>query len=181
MFKVHLNEGDIVIRSVREADAEQLTNWWNDGAVMAHAGFPHGLGQSIEETRRQIARNVNSCAQLLIIELEGTPIGEMNYRALDGHSVEIGIKLCDPTAQNRGLGTLALTLIISYLFRREDVDEIRLDTNVNNTRAQRVYERLGFTRVRVNRDAWRDQDGVHQSSIDYVLTRESWKKTHPED
>lgn len=28
------------------ADAVILTNWWNDGAIMVHAGFPKGIGEN---------------------------------------------------------------------------------------------------------------------------------------
>ncbi len=35
---------NLTIRQAEVADAKQLTAWWNDGAVMAHAGFPNGLG-----------------------------------------------------------------------------------------------------------------------------------------
>lgn len=30
---------NLTIRQAEVADAEQLAAWWNDGAVMAHAGF----------------------------------------------------------------------------------------------------------------------------------------------
>ena len=36
--------GNLTIRQADVADAKQLTAWWNDGEVMAHAGFPYGLG-----------------------------------------------------------------------------------------------------------------------------------------
>ncbi len=35
---------DISIRNAETKDCEQLAKWWNDGNVMAHAGFPLGLG-----------------------------------------------------------------------------------------------------------------------------------------
>ena len=35
---------DLCIRNAEEKDCEQLAAWWNDGSVMAHAGFPNGLG-----------------------------------------------------------------------------------------------------------------------------------------
>lgn len=35
---------NLTIRQAEVADAKQLAAWWNDGAVMAHAGFPNGLG-----------------------------------------------------------------------------------------------------------------------------------------
>ena len=40
---------NLTIRDAVAADAEQLTAWWNDGAVMAHAGFPKGLGTTEEK------------------------------------------------------------------------------------------------------------------------------------
>jgi hypothetical protein len=35
---------NLTIRQAEVADAKQLAAWWNDGAVMAHAGLPNGLG-----------------------------------------------------------------------------------------------------------------------------------------
>jgi RimJ/RimL family protein N-acetyltransferase len=60
------------------------------------------------------------------------------------------------------------------LFREYGYDQIRLDTNLNNLRAQHVYEQLGFVKVRVNRDSWTDQLGALQSSVDYECSREQW-------
>lgn len=31
---------DLCIRNAEGKDCEQLATWWNDGSVMAHAGFP---------------------------------------------------------------------------------------------------------------------------------------------
>lgn len=40
---------NLTIRQADVADAKQLTAWWNDSAVMAHAGFPNSLGTTEEE------------------------------------------------------------------------------------------------------------------------------------
>lgn len=45
---------ELCIRNAEEADCAQLAKWWNDGSVMAHAGFPRGLGITAEEIREQI-------------------------------------------------------------------------------------------------------------------------------
>ncbi len=63
---------------------------------------------------------------------------------------------------------MLLSLLIRELFRC-GFEKIVLDTNLNNTRAQHVYEELGFKRVRVRRDCWRDQAGVLQSAVDYEM------------
>ena len=129
---------------------------------MAHAGFPLGLGISVEE----VAAGLGDCS--MIIELHGRAIGECSYRPTDGKAAEIGIKICDGTAQNRGLGKIILSLLIRRLFDG-GYEKILLDTNPENLRAQRVYEALGFKKLRINTDSWRDQLGRLQSSVDYKL------------
>ena len=44
---------NLTIRQAMVADAKQLAAWWNDGAVMAHAGFPNGLGTTEEKSYRR--------------------------------------------------------------------------------------------------------------------------------
>ena len=48
------------------------------------------------------------------------------------------------------------------------------DTNLTNTRAQHVYESLGFRKVRTNIDSWKDQFGKLQSSVDYELVEKDF-------
>ena len=47
--EMNLQYSNLTIRTAVPADAEQLAAWWNDGAVMAHAGFPLGLGITEEK------------------------------------------------------------------------------------------------------------------------------------
>ena len=166
--------GDLRIRGAALADAEQLCQWWNDGAVMAHAGFPNGLGTTAEKIRGQIAEESDDTIRRHIILYQNVPIGEMHYRNRDGGVCAIGIKICDAGKQNRGLGKIALSLFIDGLFHDLHYGKICLDTNLRNTRAQHVYEQLGFQKVRVNQDAWIDQLGVPQSFIDYELTEKEF-------
>ncbi len=52
---MEITKGDIRIRNAGAADCEQLAAWWNDGVVMAHAGFPLGLGTTTEKVREELA------------------------------------------------------------------------------------------------------------------------------
>ena len=159
---MELQHGNILLRDATKADAKQLAEWWNDGAIMAHAGFPNGLGTTEEEVAEDIG------AGALIIEEAGKPIGEANYRIVDDKVAKIGIKICVFDCQNRGIGKIVLSMLIRYLFDN-GFNKIVLDTNLENKRAQRVYESLGFRKVRVNIDSWTDQVGNLQSSVDYEL------------
>ena len=153
---------NLTIRQAEVTDAKQLTAWWNDGAVMAHAGFPNGLGTTEEEVIKGLG---NGC---MVIEESDRLIGECNYRNVADGVAEIGIKICETDCQNRGVGRKVLSMLIGWLFRN-GYSKIVLDTNLTNTRAQHVYESLGFRKVRTNIDSWKDQLGRLQSSVDYEL------------
>ena len=158
---------NFTIRQAEVADAKQLTAWWNDGAVMAHAGFPNGLGTTEEEVIEGLG---NGC---MVIEESNRLIGECNYRNVADGVAEIGIKICETDCQNRGLGRIILSMLISWLFE-QGFEKIVLDTNHTNKRAQHVYESLGFRKLRVNVDSWTDQLGNKQSAVDYELTEDNF-------
>ncbi|MBQ1826725.1 MAG: GNAT family N-acetyltransferase [Erysipelotrichaceae bacterium] len=171
---MNISFNDIRIRNAVFSDCQQLADWWNDGAVMAHAGFPNGIGTTPDEIGSQIARECDEKGRTMIIEYRDRPIGEMNYRYMDDHTAEIGIKICEPDYQNRRLGRIILSLFIRELFSI-GYEKIVLDTNLKNVRAQHVYELLGFQKLRVNLNSWKDQLGQWQSSVDYELTPQDFR------
>ena len=77
--------------------------------------------------------------------------------------------------QNKGFGKKILTMFIDNLFK-QGYEKIILDTNLNNKRAQHVYEELGFKKIRININNWKDQLGALQSSVDYELTEKDFNK-----
>lgn len=164
----------IRIRNAVSADGQQLADWWNNGAVMAHAGFPDGIGTTPDKVSREIAQESDEKGRTLIIEYFGLSIGEMNYRNLGDGKAEIGIKICEFDYQSKGLGRIILSMFIKELYSM-GFTRIVLDTNLNNLRARHVYESLGFQKISVNTDAWTDQLGNLQSSVDYELKRECFR------
>ena len=86
---------NLTIRQAEASDAKQLAAWWNDGAVMAHAGFPNGVGTTEAEVIKGLGKGS------LVIEENHRLIGECNYRDLGDGVAEIGIKICEPDGQNR--------------------------------------------------------------------------------
>ncbi len=125
---------NLTIRNAETFDAEQLCAWWNDGKVMGHAGLPNGVGCTPDEIRESLAGDTDETHRRHVIELEGKPIGEMNYRNKGG-AAELGIKICDFTEQEKGYGTKLLKVFIDALFRYYGYDEMILDTNLKNKRA----------------------------------------------
>ena len=171
---------NIKIRNAEAEDVEQLCEWWNDGKVMEHAGFPNGLNETPEKIRESLAGDNDETHRRHIIEVSDKPIGEMNYRNKGNGVAEIGIKICDFTKQEKGYGTILLSMFIDALFNYYKYEKVILDTNINNTRAQYVYEKkLGFRRIKVRENSWQDQLGTWQSFIDYELKKNDWLTMKP--
>lgn len=165
---------NLTIRNATLNDAAILCKWWNDGKVMAHAGFPNGLGTLEEKIIQQLSGDTDEIYRRLIIEVDGVPVGEMNYRNKGNDIAEIGIKICDFSKQEKGHGRKLLSMLINALFKDLGYKKVILDTNLNNLRAQHVYEKLGFQKLRVNVDTWKNQLGELQSTIDYELEKKDF-------
>ncbi|MCL2350122.1 MAG: GNAT family N-acetyltransferase [Defluviitaleaceae bacterium] len=160
----------LTIRRATSCDVGILGDWWRDGEVMEHAGFPNGLDIDDEG----IAETIRS-GNLFIVKVDETPVGEMNYRDKGDGIASIGIKICDPQAQEKGYGTKLLSMFIENLFNIGGFEKIILDTNLKNIRAQKTYEKLGFVKTEVRQGAWRNQLGELQSSVYYELSKENFE------
>ena len=71
---MNIKYNQLCIRNAEKKDCEQLAVWWNDGTVMAHAGFPNGLGTSAAEIKKQIADDRDETRRRLIIEYNNVRI-----------------------------------------------------------------------------------------------------------
>ena len=126
---MNIKYNQLCIRNAEKKDCEQLAAWWNDGTVMAHAGFPNGLGTSAAEIEKQIADDSDETRRRLIIEYNDVRIGEMSFYVFENHRYEIGIKICESDYQEKGIGRVVLSMLIEELFRM-GANVIFLDTNL---------------------------------------------------
>ena len=157
-------DGELAIRFVTIGDGPQLTRWWNSGSVMAHAGFPDGLGISAEAVT-ELIENDSDENRHCILEYAKTPIGEMHYRTTKPGTAAIGIKICEPPRQGHGYGTRFMNMLLKHLFIDRPYTTLVLDTKRSNKGAQRFYEhKLGFTVT-----------GERDDAIEYAMTIESYR------
>lgn len=170
---MYLNYKNITLRNATAADAPLLAAWWNDGSVMAHAGFPKGLDTTPEKVAKGLETDSDDTRRRLILELDRIPIGELCTENHGNGVNEIDIKICESQHQEKGIGRIALSMLIAHLLE-SGYAKIILDTNLKNTRAQNVYEKLGFCKLRVNYDSWTNQLGEKESSVDYELTADTF-------
>ncbi len=169
-----LRDRELAVRPATEADSYLLANWWNDGAVMAHAGFVDGVNTTIAEVAGKLAKDSDETGRRLILLREGEAIGEMNYRIIAPRTAEIGINICRSDRQEKGYGRRFLTLLIDHLFIVGN-QLIQLDTMIENERAQHVYESIGFRKTAIRDNCWQDPAGRWRTAVAYELSEADWQ------
>ena len=111
---MYLRHKNLTIRNAATNDAEQLCQWWNDGKIMEHAGFPNGTGQTVRQIADSIKNDTDYTHRKFIIEIDNFAVSEMNYRNKDHGVAEIGIKICDFSKQNQGNGKILLSMLNTF-------------------------------------------------------------------
>jgi RimJ/RimL family protein N-acetyltransferase len=137
-------------------DAAQLFAWINDREqVLFNAPYaPVHERQHVKwfdalETRRDAVifgiRRRNSSRLIGVCQLLSI--------SLVHRSAELQIRIGDSAARNRGLGTQAVRSLVEFAFRDLNLNRVSLHVFATNTRAMRAYEKSGFRREGVLRQA----------------------------
>lgn len=115
--------------------------------------------------------------QYFPIEPDGYDVGDAinmkNYGLAYGMDLFIG----ETENWNKGIGTIVVMSLITYLFLNENVDIIFIDPQTWNKRAIRCYEKSGFIPMVVikNREM---HDGEYKDSLIMTISFEDWKVTN---
>lgn len=129
-----------------------------------------------EQVHRYIeAKSEDSSSLLLLIALRETDevIGDIALQSIDScnRSANIRIALLE-SHQGKGCGSEALTLMLDYGFGILNLHRIELNVFAYNARAVHVYEKLGFKKEGVQRDALYYNHQYHDSILMSILEDE---------
>ena len=75
----------------------------------------------------------------------------------------------------QGIGTAFLGLVLDEAFGPMGAERFHLHCFPDNLRAQRSYEKLGFTREGVLRKAYRQADGTRTDLVMMALLKSEWE------
>lgn len=78
----------------------------------------------------------------------------VNFNAQDAHLTNVATH---PDYQGQGIGTVMLRHLMQYALHQQ-LASLSLEVRANNTVAQHLYTRLGFTRVGVRRHYYQEDD-----------------------
>jgi RimJ/RimL family protein N-acetyltransferase len=91
-----------------------------------------------------------------IVDLETDElIGNCGFADIDlaNRNAEVGIFIGNKEFWNKGYGTEALSLLLDYGFRALNLHNVMVNANENNKGAIRCYEKIGFKRIGIRREA----------------------------
>jgi len=145
-----INGNKVKLRNKRLADAQNDYAWQTDpelarldAAPLLSGTFAWYLsGYAIELLYPSSTRY-----QFAIETVEGEHIGNCGCYDIDEATgeAELGIMIGNRDYWNKGYGTEAMSLLVSYIFRRTNLKRLYLKTLDWNSRAQKCFNKCGFT------------------------------------
>ena len=176
----------VYLRDRIPEDAGQFMRWlsvgeWLDYDAPWEAVNPPANQEGIEAFQRKFLENCEKERSTprdsaVIVTASGKPLGWVNRygsKRFPGNCF-VGIDICEDDYLNRGYGTDALALWITYLFTHGDFHRIGIETWSFNPRMSSVAVKLGFTHEGVLRELVEWQGNVHNME-QFSLLRREWE------
>lgn len=155
-------DADDLWRDLHDPEANRLTG--------THATFTR---ERIDEWCATRAAQTDRLDLAVIERATGAWAGEVAVNDVDDDNRSCGFRIAlSAAARNRGLGTEATRLTVRHVFDTIDdpaIHRISLEVFAFNPRAQAVYERVGFRREGVLRDALWWDGSFHDTIVMSIL------------
>lgn len=144
-----------------EADADRLAGWLPTPEALArwtaHSfAFPLTAGQVVRHLRESEAGGERRIFRA-VRDVDGEVVGHVEIRALDraSASYRVGRVLVGPAFRGEGVGTAMMRAALAVAFGEMGAHRVELGVFTFNHAAIACYERAGFRREGVRRDAFR--------------------------
>jgi ribosomal-protein-alanine N-acetyltransferase len=164
-------DGDgVVLRRLRADDAPAYAAAFRDDPDL---GRLLGVDEAPDEPA--VRGRVGRAGELAIADPESDAfLGWLNVHSFNERNrrCELGFWLV-PSARGRGVGTAAVSLIVSWAFKELDVLRVEISTTPDNTAVDALAAKLGFTREGVLRKR-NIELGQRVDVVYYGVLREEW-------
>jgi RimJ/RimL family protein N-acetyltransferase len=157
--------------AVRPAGAHDLADIM---AMERTPGFETCVGRS-EEAEHRAMLAAPGFAYRLGVEAGGASVAFAILSGLGDPHGNIYLKRIAASRPGQGLGTALLGRLLDEAFGPLGAWRVFLDCFAGNVRARRSYEKLGFTRDGVLRQAYLMPDGTRSDLVLMSILRPEWK------
>ena len=179
-------EGErIRLTPIRDDDLPQFAAWLSDIGLQRLLNPGMSLPQSVENYRDPNgwfqADLKNEKSRMFAIRAISDDVlvgicGMVDLRMF-AHHAEIGINLANPDYRGKGYGGEVMLLTMRYGFEQFNLNRITLRVMDYNTRAIRLYEKLGFQHEARERE-FLFHDGQYFDQLRMSILRSEWEVLH---
>jgi RimJ/RimL family protein N-acetyltransferase len=181
MKKINLFTGErIQIVAITEQDAEKYARWSHDPNYMRSLDTDVAVPHSTEYFQSSIQSTASESNMFEFGIKERTSEELIGFVSL--HSIEwnnrvasLAIGIGEKEFRNKGYGTEAVKMILGYAFNELNLNRVGLDVIQNNIAGIKSYEKVGFIKEGVMREAV-IRDGQKQDRIYMGILYDEWKK-----
>jgi RimJ/RimL family protein N-acetyltransferase len=171
----------VYLRPFQRADAPVLVRCMNDPAVRRALLLERPI--TLEEEEEFLARLAGNKELVLlgVVARDGDRlVGSTGLSAIQPSSrqAQFGIFIGGPEEWGKGYGTEATELMVGYGFETLNLNRIWLHVFEDNLRAIRIYEKLGFAREGLLRQAV-FREGRYLDEVSMAVLQEEWRRGHP--
>ena len=117
-----------------------------------------------------------SHAYRLAVGLSGVIQGFAILRGMGDPHRNLYLQRIAVARPGQGVGTAFLGLVLDEAFGPMEAERFHLDCFADNVRAQRSYEKLGFTRDGLMRKAYRLADGTRADLVMMAILKNEWRR-----
>lgn len=170
--------GDKVnLRPIEREDLPRYVQWFGDPEVRRHLllYIPFSLAQEERWYENLLDRLEKGNDVLLAIETaEGVHIGNLGLHSIDwkNRNAELGITIGDKEYWGQGYGTAAIRTLLKLAFEEMNLHRVFLRVDEDNERGIRCYEKCGFQRDGILREAVFREGRYHDQLMMSVLVSE---------
>lgn len=167
----------VALREYRSEDLHALRSWVNDPETTKYLSGAYRRPQSWEQTEEWLMSRLRGDAggeAFVIADIQTQNyLGQCDLMLIDyvARSAEMAIVLTKE-ARGRGIAAEAIRLLCVYAFDTLNLNRVWLRVAAGNARAARAYERAGFAREGVMREAMYIDGAYEDVLIMGLLARE---------
>lgn len=149
---------DVRLRAIEREDIPRFVRWFNDPEVRRFLSMHEPMSRAQEERWFESYLSRKDDLILAIEVREGDSwvhVGNIGLHRIDWKNrvATLGIVIGEKGYWDKGYGTEAVRTMLRHAFFELGLNRVELETYSFNPRAQRCYERVGFRREGVRRQA----------------------------